>query len=275
MKVNPLCPAHPAELSAGQCQMQLFSDGYLFSAQGMVLRCRRVAATLLIALTEQDFELEFEGRVQRFAMVALRPLVAHQLRASNVPTMCIDLSPNSHHYRAFTSMAGTGVQGMPRERFAAMDTDMTAFHAGSLSGSESHRLFRRITNLAATLLPVPRPIDPRVQQVIDLLNIDPVRSVDELAQATGLSGDRISSLFSKELGATLRLYMQALKISAAVRFYGTGMTLTEIAAAAGFADSAHFSKVWTQTFGLSPVHFFHNREIRVHGTGQHRAVALL
>ncbi len=41
------------------------------------------------------------------------------------------------------------------------------------------------------------------------------------------------------------------------------LSLTEIALAAGFTDSAHFSNAWLKSFGGSPTHFFCNERVEV------------
>ncbi|MEY4563268.1 MAG: hypothetical protein RLZZ618_2545 [Pseudomonadota bacterium] len=257
-----------------QTQVHLFTEGYMFSCPGIAPReTQRIAASLLIALTDQDFELEVAGQRTRHGMVAIRPQVAHRLHACEVPVMLFDLDPRHLEYRRFLGIANPGVQAFARERFAGFAEEMLAFHAGNLTSVESQRLFRRAVNLAVTPLPAPPDLDPRVQQAKTLLDREPTHSIDDVAQSVGLSRDRLSTLFSSELGITLRLYAQSMKINAAVTFHGKGMTLTEIAAAAGFADSAHFSKVWSQTYGSPPGNFFSSACVTVNRTRTGRGVS--
>jgi AraC-like DNA-binding protein len=89
-----------------------------------------------------------------------------------------------------------------------------------------------------------------------LLEDQPGASAGLMSEVACLSRDRLSHLFSQEVGISLRKYVQTMKIHAAARFFGSGLSLTEIAVAAGFADSAHFAKVWTQCFGASPARYF-------------------
>lgn len=48
---------------------------------------------------------------------------------------------------------------------------------------------------------------------------------------------------------------------------GSGQRLTDVAQAAGFVDSAHFAKVWVQTYGASPSHFFPSQCTDMDGHG--------
>jgi AraC-like DNA-binding protein len=65
-----------------------------------------------------------------------------------------------------------------------------------------------------------------------------------------------SRLFHQGLGLPLRRYALSIKIRAAASFMGSGLSLTQIAQAAGFVDSAHFAKVWSQCYGAAPSRFF-------------------
>jgi AraC-like DNA-binding protein len=70
-------------------------------------------------------------------------------------------------------------------------------------------------------------------------------------------------LFRRELGLSLRKYAQTLKLQAAAAYLRRGVTLTEVAAVAGFADSAHFSKLWKQHFGFPPQRAFSGEEVSI------------
>ncbi|HEX3138533.1 MAG TPA: hypothetical protein VHQ87_00675, partial [Rhizobacter sp.] len=196
----------------GRGQVRLFHDGCLFASSDAVLQSRRYSASLLIAITETDFEIEIDGRTERHGVAALRPFVARRLNARNVPYVCLDLTPEHPLFRAFSAIPGNGCLGIPRARFASLAGALRDFHAGAMAGcKESQRLYHRATNLAATVLPAPRPLDPRVQRVMRLLGLGLAFSVSELARHCCISPDRLSHLLSQELGITLRQYTQWLK----------------------------------------------------------------
>lgn len=239
-------------------RIRLFHNGFVFSSPGMNTHSHRYSATLLIALDGgTEFELAVEGgRTLRCGAAALRPFVTKAVRAAGVPFICLDMSPNHPHYRLFRAIEGDGCLVLPRACLSVMDRAMNAFHAGTLSCTETREMIWRAVDLVAPLLPQPIPIDPRVRHVMALLEAEPGCSVERMAEETRLSRDRLSHLFSAELGLTLRKYVQTMKVHAAARFFGSGMSMTEIAVAAGFADSAHFSKVWSRCFGAPPAYFF-------------------
>lgn len=81
--------------------------------------------------------------------------------------------------------------------------------------------------------------------------LDVVR-LSDLAQASGLSGSRLSHLFSEQAGVPLRPYVLWLRLQRAAEAMGHGATLTEAAFHAGFADGAHLTRVFRRMFGLRP-----------------------
>jgi AraC-like DNA-binding protein len=73
-----------------------------------------------------------------------------------------------------------------------------------------------------------------------------------LAARCGLSVSRLSHLFNDEVGTPLRPFILWLRLQTAGRHISGGASLTHAAHAAGFHDSAHLSRVFKSTFGLSP-----------------------
>jgi AraC-like DNA-binding protein len=57
-------------------------------------------------------------------------------------------------------------------------------------------------------------------------------------------------LFVEQTGVPFKTYLLWLRLVRAVELYSQGAnSLTDAAHAAGFADSAHFSRVFKRTFG--------------------------
>ena len=55
----------------------------------------------------------------------------------------------------------------------------------------------------------------------------------------------------------------ALKLQAAAAYLKRGVSMTEVAAIAGFADLAHFSKLWKQQYGFPPHRVFAGHEVSI------------
>jgi AraC-like DNA-binding protein len=72
------------------------------------------------------------------------------------------------------------------------------------------------------------------------------------ADHVGLSSRQLRRSFTSEIGIPFRRYVLWRRLRGALLAVDNGADLTTAAATAGFADSAHFSRTFRQTFGLTP-----------------------
>lgn len=72
------------------------------------------------------------------------------------------------------------------------------------------------------------------------------------ARKLGLSSSRFLHRFRAHTGLPLRPYLRWRRLLVALRTVMAGASLTEAAHAAGFADSAHFTRTFRRHFGLAP-----------------------
>ncbi|WP_080797413.1 AraC family transcriptional regulator [Arabiibacter massiliensis] len=80
-------------------------------------------------------------------------------------------------------------------------------------------------------------------------------SLDELAQAAGLSRYHFLRVFSARAGLTPHRYLQAARANRARSLLAAGATPAEAAAGAGFSDQAHMTRVFKALFGLTPARY--------------------
>ncbi len=104
----------------------------------------------------------------------------------------------------------------------------------------------------------PRSLDPRLKRVVEQLDQAPddLTAAGDLARSQGLSTSRFMHLFSHEIGVPFRRYRIWNRLRAAMRIALTGRSLTEAAIGAGFTDSAHFARLFRETFGVTPSYVF-------------------
>lgn len=102
------------------------------------------------------------------------------------------------------------------------------------------------------LEPPAEPTDPRVLRIIDHAVANPDLSLDQAAAGAGvyLSPSRLRHLFVEQTGLAFKTYMQWRRLFRALQAYSEGQSLTKAAHFAGFADSAHFSRVFRRFFRL-------------------------
>jgi AraC-like DNA-binding protein len=78
-------------------------------------------------------------------------------------------------------------------------------------------------------------------------------SLQEIANASGLSAPYFSTIFKEEMGENLSGYLNRLRVEKASRLLTeTDLSLSEIAGACGFEDQSWFSKIFKSYTGQSP-----------------------
>ena len=73
-----------------------------------------------------------------------------------------------------------------------------------------------------------------------------------LSREAGLSPRQMRHVFTRDVGLPMRAYLRWRRVVRAAAAVAAGASLTAAAAAAGFADSAHLSRVFQQQFGMAP-----------------------
>ncbi|PJI50083.1 MAG: AraC family transcriptional regulator [Pseudomonas sp.] len=147
------------------------------------------------------------------------------------------------------------------QRHAILDSDQRvitlfaeplAFELGDLQ-----RLCRQagadLQKLAAGLCALPRrELDPRLEKALQRIRAldDGALPAQALAEAASLSLSQLERLFSGTLGLSVRRLVLWQRLRQALRLAMTGSSLTSAAIAAGFADSAHFSRSVRSQFGI-------------------------
>lgn len=96
---------------------------------------------------------------------------------------------------------------------------------------------------------------PKLGEAIALMesNIEEPLSTDDIAGHVGLSRRHLERLFKKHLHAVPSRYYLLLRLEQARNLLQAGgVSITEVAAACGFASTAHFSTVYRNLSGLTP-----------------------
>ena len=98
------------------------------------------------------------------------------------------------------------------------------------------------------------PLDVRVARSLLALRQPPAVRLarQDLAAGVGLSGSRFNHLFSAEMGVSLRSYRVWSQVRLAMAGLALSPRLTDAALHGEFADSAHFSRRFRETFGMTP-----------------------
>lgn len=77
-------------------------------------------------------------------------------------------------------------------------------------------------------------------------------SLADLAAASGLSRFQLVRQFAQATGLTPHAYLIQRRIDTARALLARGSTLADAAAASGFADQSHMTRIFIRTYGLTP-----------------------
>ena len=100
----------------------------------------------------------------------------------------------------------------------------------------------------------PAPISDDVRAALDYVEqtVDRLPRLEDAARLACLSPSRLTHRFTVEVGLPFRRFVVWARIRRSALAVGEGANLTEAAAAAGFSDSSHLSRVFRATFGVTP-----------------------
>jgi AraC-like DNA-binding protein len=106
------------------------------------------------------------------------------------------------------------------------------------------------------------PDEPRIALARSLVTpqflVEQSQPIKHLAACVHLSPGRFRHLFRSEMGMSVQSYLRWRRLHTALRATSYGVSLTEAAHTAGFADSAHLTRVCRATFGIPPSLIFKN-----------------
>ncbi|SDR35128.1 transcriptional regulator, AraC family [Rhizobiales bacterium GAS113] len=227
----------------------------LYLGPTLGLSPHRNAVAVLCAGLDTPFEVAVSARLpeagyEPYRTLLIPPNTLHHLRANGACMAFLYLDAQSSDYdrlRASEARPGPG----PTSGLAGEDAYLTALRR--LRDGTAWR-DAQLEIAAALGLAVPERLDQRVAKAIRRLSDDPAgkHPLAELAARAGLSSSRFLHVFKGATGVPLRRYRLWSRMGAAVRGMAQGLSLTEAALGAGFANSAHFSAAFREMFGMPP-----------------------
>lgn len=101
--------------------------------------------------------------------------------------------------------------------------------------------------------PQASPTDRRVQKVLQAIEADPSREIQELAQMVNLSSSRLSHLFKSATRVSLQSFLSDARLRrAAELLHSTDMPVKEISYHIGYRHAPSFVRAFRSKLGSSP-----------------------
>lgn len=210
---------------------------------------RHFAIQLSIPLASSISVFTKDGEITTPLPVLIPSNVEHRIVIDG-PHYLLLLNPLSSLGHHWNSMPKGGIPTLTEAPILALQNKLQSNLGESLALAEIAELMEAMNCLCESSL---HKGDPRISKAIDYLNqhYERVIGVDEIAEYVHLSSSRFLHLFRSETGLTFRRAQIWNKLRPALLKMGK-QSLSETAHEFGFADSAHFSRIFKENFGFSP-----------------------
>lgn len=198
------------------------------------------------------------------------PNIPHQVEATGAPYVVLwsEARALADLARRLRSTSGSDLPALPDALLNALLPVLLA-SGGQIPDKQAGRAL--LSHVLTTLIGPAwdeAPDDPRIAAALALVTpqflVEHSQPIDYLATSVNLSPSRFRHLFRSEIGMSVQSYLRWQRLLAALRTSAYGASLTEAAHTAGFADSAHLSRVCRATFGIAPASIFkHSHDVQV------------
>ncbi|MFP1680950.1 helix-turn-helix domain-containing protein [Alloalcanivorax sp. C16-1] len=238
--------------------------GFIYTAPWInTSTTRPPSAALLLAVGNGRFAVNAGGREIQAGAVLIPPFVPRALIARDVPVVGFHVTPSSCCYDRLTQLAAGRVRPLEREWFSDFDGDLDALFHGHYPAAGAPALYQAVLREPFRHLRAAAHGDPRGPRIRALLEQQPELSLSQLAEQLGMSYFWASRLMREVFGMSLRDYKAWRKLQRVFELLHSRRSLTDIAHAAGFTDSAHLSRTYQRWFGQPPSYSRNRNHVRI------------
>lgn len=254
-------------MSEAFASLSILSDRVVFTSESFVAKQTSRPAMVLVMGVRDNIRLStaHESHTGRILLVA--PNVYRSIEAASAGLYSIQLDPTGSLCQCLLNPAlqereiidlSHRVSGMVM-RTADAGLDPAQRFEDICAGSQ------RILDALFPEAKRSRSTDSRVDTVTSWLwKHVPIRTNPQmLASLCGLSESRLAHLFASVTGNSIRTYLLWIKMCSAANLFSTGLTLTEVAHATGFADLPHLSRTVRKYFGFTPSFLSNPQLVRI------------
>lgn len=226
----------------------------IYTGQIGVAHRHRHAAVQLVLATDEPVRLRDESGTGRQARAAVIPSGAEHEMGGGSAGLLAWIDADGLLGQALTARVRR--TGLPVDSVAAWAAAAQPLLDNGLpvDGTPIGLLDQILSELADADTPDQVPLHPALRHAVAVLPtmLDHTVHLGQIAATVGISASRLGHLFSDELGLPFRAYVRWARLQRAIDHARQGSTLTDAAHAAGFADSAHLTRVCHEMFGLAP-----------------------
>ncbi|TGL80729.1 AraC family transcriptional regulator [Leptospira yasudae] len=216
------------------------------------------AATLAVSLTE-TISIETERGKEEYRVALVGPNTHHRTVSPGIEMVALLIDPETYEYGSISEFVQTGeVKRLEVNAFLPLIERLWDLYYGRLNDVEVWDLHIDLLRTVYPFRKLEKAIDERIQKIAQRIRAEMPDSIrmNEIGKDFSVSEDRLIRLFKENLGIPLRRYLLWVRILEAAKLLKDGKSITEAAHAAGFSDSAHFTRTFKENFGFVPSLFF-------------------
>lgn len=214
------------------------------------------ALQITINLEPHPFVLRHAGGDDELNSAVIRSNWKHQVVSSNAWRAIMFIDPQTQFGYQINERYSRhdGIVALDTEDFLYCQQCLEGFAGRAQSIAVAAQALDKIVERLAGPIGAGDNLNPRVKQAIQVIHETQGRelTLEYIASHVFLSESRISHLFKREVGIPIQRYLLWYKLAQAAFNIGKGLSLTDAAEEAGFADSAHFSRSFRVMFGVTP-----------------------
>jgi AraC family transcriptional regulator len=192
------------------------------------------------------------------------PHIAHEVEMTDVPCFMLwsearALADLAHRVR---TTSASELPTLPEGLLEALLPILLVSVGQALDEEAGQALLSHVLTMLIGRTGDEDPDEPRIAMARSLVTpqflVEQSQPIKHLAACVHLSPGRFRHLFRSEMGMSVQSYLRWRRLYTALRATSYGVSLTEAAHIAGFADSAHLTRVCRTTFGIPPSLIFKN-----------------
>ncbi len=192
------------------------------------------------------------------------PNVPHQFERTGTPVFLLYCESRvlADFARHLSITSGSSLPALPEHSLNAILPVLQASGGHIRDEQTGHAIYSHILKTLIGSVSEEAREDPRIAVARSLVTPELLsresRPAERLAASVHLSPSRFRHLFRSETGVSVQSYLLWKRLITALVANAQGLSLTDAALRAGFADSAHLSRVCRSMFGMQPSRVFRN-----------------
>jgi AraC-like DNA-binding protein len=201
------------------------------------------------------FRTQQDGPWTDFRGAIVMPHCPHQFEADHTAMAHLFVEPETAQGRRLVQrFAATDISPLPEHEQRTLAVPLLRAYLDGAAAAELVDLARQALAALSGAATCEGQPDIRIEQALAHIHskLSGRITLEDVAATVHLSPERFRHLFVAATGTTFRAYVLGSRLNVAVAAGMGGLSWTQAAHLAGFADSAHLNRTFKRMFGIVP-----------------------